>query len=71
MKTALLVYAHPGPKSFTADLRDRTEPALTELGYDVVASDLHAQNFPPLLDRHDFMLAADADDPRVASSGRD
>ena len=61
MKNALIVYAHPEPKSFNAALLERAVSVLSEVGYEVAVSDLYAQDFSPLLDRHDFAAADNRD----------
>lgn len=51
---ALIVYAHPEPKSMNGALRDAALRALTQAGWQVEVSDLHAQNFRPAAGWEDF-----------------
>lgn len=51
---ALLVYAHPEPRSFNAGLRDITIKTLQDQGYNVEVSDLYAMNFDAVAGRGDF-----------------
>lgn len=46
----LLVYCHPCPESFTAAIRDRAVAALTGAGHVVEVTDLHAEDFDPVMD---------------------
>ncbi|GAB4345358.1 MAG: NAD(P)H-dependent oxidoreductase [Phototrophicales bacterium] len=55
----LIVYAHPEPKSFDADMRDRAVQILTREGHAVVVSDLYAMRFKAQLDADDFTDPAD------------
>ena len=50
----LVVYAHPGPRSLNASLRDRMVATLTAEGHAVIVSDLHAQGWKASLDGADF-----------------
>jgi NAD(P)H dehydrogenase (quinone) len=50
----LIVYAHPGPESLNAALRDFTVERLESDGHAVRVSDLHAMRWKPLLDEADF-----------------
>jgi len=52
---ALVVFAHPEPKSFTGAMRDTTVKALRESGHEVEVSDLYAMNFNPVPGWHDFV----------------
>jgi NAD(P)H dehydrogenase (quinone) len=45
----LILYAHPNPASFNHAVLDTVEKALTQLGHDVVARDLYALKFDPVL----------------------
>jgi NAD(P)H dehydrogenase (quinone) len=58
---ALLVYAHPEPKSFTAALKNVADETLRGLGHTVEISDLYAENFNPVAGRHDFLQAQNPD----------
>ncbi|MEO0718863.1 MAG: NAD(P)H-dependent oxidoreductase [Pseudomonadota bacterium] len=58
---ALIVYAHPEPKSFNAALKDRAMATLSELGWRVEVSDLYGQGFKATADGEDFTARADAD----------
>jgi NAD(P)H dehydrogenase (quinone) len=51
---ALLVYAHPEPRSFNAALRDVAVETLEQQGYSVEVSDLYAMGFDPVAGRGDF-----------------
>jgi len=44
-KTALVVFAHPNPKSYCGALRDITVQKLTSMGFKVIESDLYKMNF--------------------------
>jgi NAD(P)H dehydrogenase (quinone) len=57
---ALIVYAHPEPRSFNASMRDVSITALREAGHDVVVSDLYAMKFNPAGGPRDFDERADA-----------
>ena len=50
----LIVYAHPGPESLNASLRDFTVQRLEANGHAVRVSDLYAMGWKPLLDGDDF-----------------
>lgn len=56
---ALLVYAHPEPSSFTGALKDVAIRVLRGAGHEVEVSDLYAEGFNPVADRHDFTTIAD------------
>lgn len=56
---ALIIYANPEPGSFTAALRDTAVQTLQTCGYEVVISDLYAEEFNPAAGRHDFTTVAD------------
>ncbi len=58
---ALLVHAHPEPRSFSAALRDVAVTTLSELGYAVTVSDLYAMRWKATLDRDDFTTTLDAE----------
>jgi NAD(P)H dehydrogenase (quinone) len=51
---ALIVYAHPEPRSFNAAMRDRAVRTLREVGWTVEVSDLHAMGFDPVPRSTDF-----------------
>jgi NAD(P)H dehydrogenase (quinone) len=51
---ALLVFAHPEPRSFNGALRDVAVATLATAGYQVDVADLHAEGFDPVPGRHDF-----------------
>ncbi len=51
---ALIVFAHPEPRSFNAALRDTSREVLAGAGWTVLESDLHAMNFDPVVSRSDF-----------------
>lgn len=58
---ALIVYAHPEPKSMNSALRDAAMRALTDAGWRVEVSDLHAQNFRAAAGWEDFTHPASPD----------
>lgn len=58
---ALIVYAHPEPKSFNAAMQARAEATLIEMGWSVEVSDLHAMNFDPVPRSSDFAERSDPD----------
>jgi len=45
---ALIVYAHPEPKSFNSAMTDLAVEALSAAGHEVVVSDLYAMGFNPV-----------------------
>jgi NAD(P)H dehydrogenase (quinone) len=51
----LIVYAHPEPKSFNGALKETAVATLTRLGHEVEVSDLYAEGFNPVAERHDFI----------------
>jgi NAD(P)H dehydrogenase (quinone) len=51
---ALIVVAHPEPRSFNAALADAAADTLRECGWRVQRSDLYAMCFDPVLGRGDF-----------------
>ncbi|NVH75762.1 NAD(P)H-dependent oxidoreductase [Paraburkholderia sp. JPY432] len=51
---ALIVYAHPEPKSMNGALKDAAVRALTDAGWQVEVSDLHAQDFRAAAGWEDF-----------------
>ncbi len=67
---ALIVHAHPEPKSFVAALRDTAKTVLTERGYDVSLSDLYADEFNPVTGPDDFQQREDADYLNIALEQR-
>lgn len=58
--TALIVYAHPEPTSFSGALKDAAVRAVEGAGHEVIVSDLYAEGFNPVAGRHDFLTVADA-----------
>ncbi|MBO6639061.1 MAG: NAD(P)H-dependent oxidoreductase [Roseitalea sp.] len=58
---ALIVHAHPEPRSFVAAMRDVAAEALGDSGYEVVVSDLYAEGFDPVAKPEDFLARADPD----------
>jgi len=58
---ALIVYAHPEPRSFNAAMRDCAVATLESMGWTVEVSDLHAMEFDPLPRRSDFLRPEDPD----------
>lgn len=57
--TALIVYAHPEPRSFNAALKDAAVAAIRRAGRRAIVSDLYAEGFNPVAGRHDFATVAD------------
>ena len=58
---ALIVQAHPEPRSFSAALGHAAADALRDSGHDVTLRDLYAEGFDPVSDRRNFTTTADAD----------
>ena len=58
---ALIVHAHPEPRSFVAAMKSAAEEKLKESGYEVSVSDLYAMNFDPVASAADFGERADPD----------
>lgn len=56
---ALIVHAHPEPRSFVAAMRDLAVDVLSEKGYSVTVSDLYAQGFDPVAKAEDFVERGD------------
>jgi NAD(P)H dehydrogenase (quinone) len=56
---ALIVYAHPEPKSFNGALKDIAIDAIGAAGHSVEVSDLYAEQFDPVGGRQDFSTVAD------------
>lgn len=57
---ALIVFAHPEPRSFNAALRDASREVLVDAGWTVAESDLYAMKFDPVVNRSDFTTVRDA-----------
>ncbi len=55
---ALIVYAHPEPKSFNAAMKDRAAKTLADMGWTVEISDLYAMGFNPAAGYGDFTAPA-------------
>ncbi len=51
---ALIVYAHPNPRSFNKALLDTAQQTLEEAGHEVRVKDLYAMDFAPVLSAADF-----------------
>lgn len=58
MKNALIVLAHPEPRSLNGMLTQVAAETLTGLGFAVEVSDLYAQGFQPAAGRADFRTLA-------------
>ncbi len=58
-KRALIVSAHPEPRSFHASMRSAAAQELTAAGFHVDISDLYAMQFKAVLDREDFSIPDD------------
>lgn len=52
----LVVYCHPVPESFSATVRDAVLAGLAEGGHEVRLTDLHAEQFDPVLSAADHAL---------------
>lgn len=57
----LILYAHPGPQSFNAALRDAAADEARSLGHDVQITDLYAEDFDPVGGPRDFVAPENAD----------
>jgi len=66
MKTALVVFAHPSEKSYTASLRDTTVQKLKSLGLNVLESDLYKMKFNPVVNYQDFVADSDKEGLNVS-----
>ena len=58
---ALIVHAHPEPRSLNAALTERALATLAEEGHATRVSDLYAMGWDPVSDRRNFTTVADAD----------
>lgn len=67
---ALIVYAHPEPNSMNGALRDAAVLGLTEAGWQVEVSDLHAQHFRADAGWEDFTAPKSRDRLRYAYEQR-
>jgi NAD(P)H dehydrogenase (quinone) len=56
---ALIVHAHPEPRSFCSALMRATGDELADLGHTVTVSDLYRERFSPALSDADFMQRLD------------
>jgi NAD(P)H dehydrogenase (quinone) len=61
MPNALIVYAHPEPKSFNGAMKDIAVKTLPQAGYKVRVSDLYAMGWNPVSDRENFDTVKDPD----------
>ncbi|MEO1128892.1 MAG: NAD(P)H-dependent oxidoreductase [Planctomycetota bacterium] len=57
---ALIVHAHPEPKSFSSALAETARASLDAAGHDVTLLDLYRSGFDPVSDRRNFTTAADS-----------
>lgn len=55
----LIVHAHHEPKSFSSSLFQQTVKTFTELGHDVMTSDLYKIEFDPISDRRNWTSVKD------------
>lgn len=62
----LVVFAHPGPGSYGAALRDRAMAALAAGGHEVRLRDLYAEGFDPVLSRVEWERYLDDPGANVA-----
>jgi NAD(P)H dehydrogenase (quinone) len=60
LRRALLVSAHPDPRSFHAAMRAAAIQELHAQSYETAVSDLYAMDFKATLDRRDFLTTHDA-----------
>ncbi len=51
---ALVIYAHPNPKSFCSAIRQKVEEILSQKGISYHVRDLYSMNFDPILSGKDF-----------------
>jgi len=58
----LLVLAHPERRSFSGALFGVAVQELTDLGHEIVTSDLYRMGFHPVSGRHNFRTVKNADD---------
>lgn len=58
---ALIVYAHPEPKSFNGALFQTAVSALEDAGYTVATTDLYSIGFNPTSDRRNFTTVTNPD----------
>jgi NAD(P)H dehydrogenase (quinone) len=58
---ALIVYAHPEPKSFNGAMRDLAVSTLKEQGYEIQISDLYSMKFKAVADQMDFRKLNNSD----------
>lgn len=58
---ALIVVAHPEPRSMNGAMRRTAEEALTAAGHEVLVSDLYASGFKAVADAADFAVRHDPD----------
>jgi len=56
---ALIIYAHPEPKSFNGAMKDRAVSVLEDEGWKVTVSDLYAMGFKAQADGGDFAQRVD------------
>ncbi len=68
--TALIVLAHPEPKSFNSQMKDVAADTLAGQGYAVEVSDLYAQRFDPLEGPEHYRVRHDPDWFRPQSEQR-
>lgn len=68
-KHALLIHAHPEPRSFVTAMRDTIARELEVAGQAGAHSDLYAMGYKPVLSRSDFP-ADQGDDPLVITKAQ-
>ena len=66
---ALVVHAHPSPRSFCAALAREAADVLTSRGYTIDNCDLYAENFDPVLSLESFRRYLDAPANRAGVDG--
>ena len=67
---ALLVYAHPEPRSFNASLKQVAIDTLEQQGFEVHVSDLYAMKFNPVAGHADFLQPLDPETLNISIEQR-
>lgn len=60
MKKILIVHAHPEPQSFCSSLRTNAKEYFSNIGWEVLESDLYSMNFNPVGNKGDFTSLKDS-----------
>ena len=61
MSKILIVHAHPEPKSFNSALKEKARSFFESSGCEVKITDLYAEQFEPVGDKHDFTALSNPD----------